>query len=121
MIKKENELLDKFKSIEEKILNELKATDLSIDYTADKKTIISGLKAYIRRVKSIEKILDEYEEISKKLEKVMGDDAKQEVITNAVVGLREDSEELKAEIEVINGNVQVKQKKKKTNSAVKEL
>lgn len=121
MSKKENELLDKFKSVEEKILNELKATDISIDYTADSKTIISGLKAYIKRVKAIEKILDEYENISKKLEQVMGNDDKQENLTNAVVSLREDSEELKAEIEVINGNVQVKQKKKKTNSAVKEL
>ena len=121
MSKKEDELLVKFKEVEEKILNELKATDLNIDYSADSKTIISGLKAYIKRVKAIEKILDEYENVSKKLEKLMGGDAKQEGLSSAVVGLREDSEELKAEIEIINGNVQVKQKKKKTSGTVKEL
>ena len=57
MNKKDNELFDKFKEVEEKILKELKATDLLIDYSADSKTIISGLKAYIKRVKTIEKIL----------------------------------------------------------------
>ena len=121
MNKKDNELFDKFKEVEEKILKELKATDLLIDYGADSKTIISGLKAYIKRVKTIEKILDEYEAVSKKLEKAMGDDSKQGEITSAVVGLREDSDELKAEIEIINGNVHVKHKKKKTSAAVKEL
>ena len=121
MGKKEDELLVKFKEVEEKILNELKASDLNIDYSADSKTIISGLKTYIKRIKTIEKILDEYESVSKKLEKVMFDNDKQDSLTSAVVGLREDSEELKAEIEIINGNVQVKKKKKKTSAAVKEL
>lgn len=121
MGKNENDLLDKFKEVEEKILNELKSTDLNIDYNADSKTIISGLKSYIKRVKAIEKILDEYESVSKKLEKVIGEESKQAGLASAVVGLREDSEELKTEIEIINGNVQVKQKKKKTSASVKEL
>ena len=51
MAKNEIELLDKFKEVEEKIIAELKATDLNIDYSADSKTIIAGLKAYIKRVK----------------------------------------------------------------------
>ena len=43
-------------------------------------------------------------------------------VSEAVVELREDSDELKAEIEVINNQVVLKQKKKKTSSAkVKEF
>ena len=122
MAKVVNELVDKFKEIEEKILSELKQTKLDIDYNADRKTVISGLKAYIKRVKSIEKILDEYESISQKLEKAMMKDDKQKEITKAVVELREDSEELKNEIQIINGQATVKRvKKKSSTSSVKEF
>ena len=113
-------LVEKFKNVEEKMLKELKETDLAIDYNADRKIIISNLKAYIKRVKSIEKILDEYEEISTKLEKLMEKD--KQGISDAVVELREDSDELKAEIEVINSQVIVSQKKsKKSPSKLREF
>ena len=114
MAKNDLSLVEKFKSVEEKILKELKETDLKIDYTSDRKIVISSLKDYIRRVKSIEKILDEYEEISKKLEKLMEDDKKG--VTEAVVELREDSDELKAEIAIINGQAVINQKKKKKST-----
>lgn len=117
-----NELVDKFKEIEDKILSELKQTKLDVDYNADRKTVISGLKAYIKKVKSIEKILDEYELISQKLEKAMSKDDKQKEITRAVVELREDSDELKNEIQIINGQATVKRAKKKISTAsVKEF
>lgn len=117
-----NELVDKFKEIEDKILSELKHTKLDVDYNADRKTVISGLKAYIKRVKSIEKILDEYELISQKLEKAMSKGDKQKEITKAVVELREDSDELKNEIQIINGQATVKRTKKKSSTAsVKEF
>lgn len=114
MAKNDLSLVEKFKSVEEKILKELKETDLKIDYTSDRKIVISSLKDYIRRVKSIEKILDEYEEISKKLEKLMEDEKKG--VTEAVVELREDSDELKAEIAIINGQAVINQKKKKKST-----
>ena len=120
MAKNDLSLVEKFKNVEDKIISELKDAELTIDYSADRKIIISNLKAYIKRVKSIEKILDEYEEISMKLEKLMEEDKKG--VSEAVVELREDSDELKAEIEVINNQVVLKQKKKKTSSAkVKEF
>ena len=121
MSKKDIDLLDKFKKVEEKFLKELKATELDIDYNADSKIIISNLKAYIKRVKNIEKILEEYESISNKIEQIMGDDVNQQEVTSAVVDLREDSEELKTEIQNINGQVVVKKKKKGSNGLVKEL
>ena len=120
--KKDNELITKFKEIEDKILSELKQTELNIDYSADRKTIVSGLKSYIKRVKNIEKILDEYEALSRKLETAMVKGDNQTEVTTAVVDLREDSEELKTEIQIINGQTSVKRVKKKTTSAsVKEF
>lgn len=122
MSKTDIELLEKFKKVEEKFLNELKATELDIDYSADSKVIVSSLKAYIKRVKNIEKILEEYESISNRIERLMDDDAKHQDVTSAVVDMREDSEELKAEIQSINGQVVVKKKKKKISSGlVKEF
>lgn len=118
----DKELLDKFKEIEDKILRELKKTELNIDYNADKKTVISGLKDYIKRVKNIEKILDEYEAISRKLETAISKGDGKKDVASAVVELREDSEELKNEIQVINGQTMVKRVKKKASSAsVKEF
>lgn len=120
--KKDNDLITKFKEIEDKILSELKQTELNIDYSADRKTIVSSLKSYIKRVKNIEKILDEYEALSRKLETAMVKGDKQTEVTTAVVDLREDSEELKTEIQIINGQTSVKRVKKKTTSAsVKEF
>ena len=121
MKKTENDLIEKFKQIETKILDELKLTNLDVDYNAESKVIVSGLKAYIKKIKKIEEILDEYEEISHKLEKMMGEDEKQKNITDAVVELREDSEELKNEIKNINGQVTVTKKKKTTKASVKEF
>lgn len=122
MNKETNKLVDKFKEVEDKIMEELKQTKLDIDYNADRRTVISGLKAYIKRVKSIEKILDEYEAISQKLEQAMSSGEHKKDITQAVVELREDSDELKNEIQIINGQTMVKcVKKKATNVSVKEF
>ena len=115
MAKNELSLVEQFKSVDDRIINQLKETELVIDYNDDRKTIISNLKSYIKRVKNIESILDEYEEISLKLEKLMEEDKKG--VSEAVVELREDSEELKAEIATINGEIVVNKKKKAKSSA----
>ena len=118
MVKKDLDLVQKFKDVENKIIKEIKETELVIDYDDDSKIIISNLKTYIKRVKNIEKILDEYEEVSQKLEELMEKD--KQGVTEAVVDLREDSEELKAEIATINGQVVIT-KKKKSAASVKEF
>ena len=119
MGKTDIELLEKFKEVEEKFLTELKATELDIDYSADNKVIVSTLKNYIKRVRNIEKILEEYESISSKIEHMMEDDNKHENVASAVVDMREDSDELKAEIQNINGQVVVNTKKKKKSNTAK--
>ena len=59
--------------------------------------------------------------LSKIEESSLGEDKTNHDIACAVVDLREDSEEIKTEIESINGEVKVKQTKKKNNQAVREL
>lgn len=121
MEKKDVSLIDEFRKIEQQIIEQLNSTELSIDYEADNKAIVSTLKNYIEKVKRVEKLFDEYENVAKKIEKLTGDEIKKQSMTEAVVDLREDSEELKTEIENINGKVVVKKKKQKTNHAVKEF
>lgn len=121
MDKKEISLIDQFKKVEGQIIDELKATELSVDYEADNQEILASLKNYVLKVKSVEKLFDEYEAIAKKIEKLTGDEIKKQSITEAVVDMREDSDELKEEIEIIKGEPIAKKKKKKTNTAVKEL
>lgn len=121
---KEDLLIDKFKDVEQKIFDSLKLVELSIDYNSDRKTILAELKNYIKKVKAVENLLDEYEMIADKLKLVTGDEEKKQSTTSAVVGLREDSEELKAEIATINNQVvstPVKKKKKKTIDKTREF
>lgn len=119
---KEDSLIDKFKDVEQKIFDSLKLVELSIDYNSDRKTILAELKNYIKKVKAVENLLDEYEMIADKLKLVTGDEEKNQSATSAVVGLREDSEELKAEIATINNQViSTPVKKKKTIDKTREF
>lgn len=119
---REEELISKFLEVEGEIFEKLKDTELSVDFEADRKTIVSSLKKYVAKVKSLEKLFDEYEGIAKKIELLTGEEENQQDATNAVVELREDSEELKDEIEKINGQFVVKKKrKKKSSDLVKEM
>lgn len=118
---KEEELINKFLELEIKMVEQLNNTEMSVDFDADRKTIIASLKKYVSKVKSLEKLFDEYENLAKKIENLTGEEEKQVQATNAVVELREDSEELKTEIEKINGQVVVKKKKKKISQPVKEM
>lgn len=121
-MKKEEELIAKFIELEYEIVEKLNTTEMTVDFDADRKSIISTLKKYVAKVKSVEKLFDEYENLAKKIELLTGEDENQQVATNAVVELREDSDELKSEIEKINGQIVVKKrKKKKTYDTVKEM
>lgn len=122
MAKQDLNLIDKFVDLEEQIIDLLKEVDSEIDFSADKKTVMSQLKSYISKVKKVDKLFEEYEKIAKKIESEANDESKDADLTYAVVDLREDSEAVKTEIENINGQVKVKQtKKKKTTQAAREL
>ena len=122
MTKREISMVEKFVGLEEEIIDLLKDAEMDIDFSADRKTIMAQLKTYITKVKKVDKLFEEYETLAAKIGGSTNDDEKNQEITCAVVDLREDSVELKTEIESINGEVKVKQsKKQKNNQAVREL
>lgn len=129
MAKNDLNMVDKFVDLEEQIIDLLKEVDMDIDFSADRKTFMSQLKANIMKVKKVDKLFEEYEKLAKKIEGSSNDDEKNQDLTYAVVDLREDSEAVKSEIETvkteiesINGQVKVKQtKKKNTTQSAREL
>lgn len=122
MGKQETNLVEKFVELEEQIIDLLKEVELDIDFSLDRKQVMSQLKSYISKVKKVDKLFEEYEKIAEKIEESSaGDEKKNHDLACAVVDLREDSEEVKTEIENIQGQVKVKQVKKKTKAAVREL
>ena len=122
MAKQEITLVEKFVNLEEQIIDLLKEVDLEIDFSQDRKKVMTELKSYIMKVKKVDKLFEEYEKIAAKIEESSsGEDKKNHEIACAVVDLREDSEEVKTEIENIQGEIKVKQVKKKSKAAVREL
>lgn len=130
-MKKEEALIEKFIKLENDIIDKLRETELSVDFESDRKSVIKSLKSYALKVKAVEKLFDAYEDTAKQIEQLTGEEENMQVITSAVVDLREDSDKLKSEIgelteslteiENINGAVVVKKKKKKSNESVKEM
>lgn len=130
-MRKEEELINKFIELEFEIVEKLKTTEMQVDFDADRKSIISTLKKYVAKVKSLEKLFDEYEGLAKKIELLTGEEESKQSATNAVVELREDSEQLKEEIGILSetlneiqnmdGNIVVKKKRKKSSDSVKEM
>ena len=122
MSKQDLNLVEEFVDLEEQIVDLLKEVNMEIDFSADKKVVISQLKENISKVKKMDKLFEEYENLAKKIEDSSTDEEKSQDLTYAIVDLREDSNEVKTEIENINGEVKVKQtKKKKTSQSVREL
>lgn len=130
-MKREEELVEKFRKLEDEIVDKLQSTKLEVDFNLDRKDVVKSLKNYVLKVKAVEKLFDEYEKTASKLEELTGEEESMQSVTTAVVELREDSDKLKDEIgiltetlnevENINGNIIVKQKKKKSNDSVKEM
>lgn len=131
-MKKEEELIEKFKKLEDEIVDKLQNIKLDVDFNSDRKEVVKGLKNYISKVRDVERLFEEYEAVANQLEKLTIEDNKQ-AVANAIVDMREDSEELKSQIKKlsqietfdeianVNGNVVVKKKKKKTNERAKEM
>ena len=122
MAKQDVDLVEKFVDLEEQIVDLLREVDIEIDFSQDRKKVMSQLKSYITKVKKVDKLFEEYEKIAVKIEESsIGEEDKNHDIACAVVDLREDSEEIKTEIENIQGQIKVKQVKKKSKNAVREL
>lgn len=115
------ELLTKLEGVEKKINEAINSAKPPKDYSIDDKQFREEIKNYIKKVKKMESLLDEYENLVKQVSKLLGDES-DESLNKMVVDLREDTEELKNLTEIINGQVVSKQvKKKKSSSSVKEF
>ena len=66
-------------------------------------------------------LFEEYEQLAQKIGVSTNDEEKNHELTCAVVDLRDEPEELKTEVENINGELKIKKTKKKNNQAVREL
>lgn len=121
MNKSNLELLEEFKKIEQQIIDCLKLSEISFDENSNRNIVIDDLKTYISKVKDIEKLFDEYENIAKKISKIASDDAKNHTVAEAVVDMREEPKDVKTEIIDIDNNVVIKKKKKKITGVSKEF
>ena len=121
MTKKDLDLVEKFTRLEEEIIDALKDAELNVDFSADRRAVMSELKSYVLSVKKVDKLFEEYEQLAKKIGGSTNDEEKNHELTCAVVDLRDEPEELKTEVVNINGEIKVKKTKKKNNQAVREL
>lgn len=131
-MKKEEALIEKFKQLESEIIEKLQSTELSIDFSLNEKDVVKILKNYALKVKKVEKLFDEYEKTAEQIGELTGEEYGKQDVTNAVVDLREDSEEIKTEIEKmskmnniteienIDGKLVVKKKKKNSGGSILE-
>ena len=120
MLKREVSLIDRFKKLEADIIAILKENEVDFDESLNEKEVKAKLKKYIANVRKMEKLFEEYEQIAEKIEKISGDVNDKEVMNEAVVNLREDSEKEVVVVENVNNKVVVK-RKKSVNGVQREL
>ena len=113
--KNTEELLQKFRKLEEKLVEVLKIEPLDIDESKQPSVIKREIKAYIQKVKAAKAVFDKYEEVAHEIEKLA--EEKETEFSSEVVNLRE---EMVDEVEVTPAVVKVV-KKKKNNASVKEF
>lgn len=113
--KKTEDLIQKFKSLEEKLVEVLNIEPLNIDENKQPSVIKKEIKAYIQKVKTAKAVFDKYEQVAHEIEKLA--EEKETEFSSEVVNLRE---ELVDEVEVAQDVVKVV-KKKKNNASVKEF
>lgn len=117
-------LIEKLENIEKKMLAAINSTKPPKDYTVDDKKLKDDLKKYIEKVRIMESLLDEYEEVVKEVGKLINNEKTEELLAKMVVDMREDTQELKTLTEMINGETvqkQIVKKKKKSSERTKEF
>ena len=125
MNKKETALIDKFKKLEEELLEVLKLEDIAFDEETKKQTVKTQLKSYIKKVEKARKLFEEYEKTAKEIEGLAVSDVDE--LNAKVVELREDvlDESVKEvfidEILSQNGETKVVKKKVKKTPSSKEF
>lgn len=117
-------LIEKLENIEKKMLAAINSTKPPKDYTVDDKKLKDDLKKYIEKVRIMESLLDEYEQVVKEVGKLINNEKTEELLAKMVVDMREDTQELKTLTEMINGEAvqkQIVKKKKKSSERIKEF
>ena len=118
MKNKENELIEKFKELEVKLLDLLKIDAVDFSEEEKKSVVKNKLKAYIKKVEKARLVFEEYEQVAKKIEKLSAD----KKISEDIVALREDlkTDEVEKYVDetlIEQGEVKVVKKKQKNNKA----
>ena len=88
MEENEEELVKKFKALEKKLRAEIKKMPSSIQDSNDTKVLKQRIKSYIEQLNAIEVILEEYEGIASKIEKLANGKKSGEKISKTVVDFR---------------------------------
>lgn len=117
-------LIEKLEDIEKKMLAAINLTKPPKDYTVSDKQLKDDLKKYIEKVRIMESLLDEYEEIVKEVGKLINNEEAEDLLAKMVVDMREDTQELKTITEKIGNEIvqkQVVKKKKKSSERTKEF
>lgn len=118
---KEIGLIEKFRELEEQLVEILKLEGVSFDENEKKQVVKSQLKNYIKKVEKAKALFEEYEAVAKQIEQLAVKDKTSEV-SSEVVALREDEiealkEEFVNETVVSDGEVKTVKKKKKISQA----
>ena len=118
MKSKETDLVEKFKKLENELLELLKIDEVEFSEDDKKQVVKNRLKAYIKKVEKARQVFEEYESVAKQIELYMPKND----VADDVVALRENpkAEEIEKYIDetiVEQGQVKVIKKKQKNNKA----
>lgn len=113
---KDDELVKKFKKLENKLISAMKKLPSKIQDSDDNEILLTRIKSYIVQIEELKQVLGEYEDTAIEIEKVATDRKAKSEISKIVVDLREDkltSETIMAE-DVLNDE-------KKEKEEIKEI
>ncbi len=104
-------LVEKFKSIEEELIEILKSKPEDFDETLPKSVVKKALKEYIKKVNKAEGLFDEYQELAKKISKATSDEGDEvPELAKTVVEFRDDDAYVKAKPKTLREEKTTKKK-----------
>ena len=89
MKKNLEKLVDRFKKVEEELVETLKESTINFDELDDKTSIKKAIKEYIKKVNKAKKLFDEYEVIAKEIEDANNDEGESAELSKAVLEIRD--------------------------------
>ena len=121
MSDKEKNLVNKFKKIENELLELLKIDIVEFSDDEKKQTVKSKLKTYIKKVEKARQVFVEYEQVAKQIESLMTN----QNVSDDIVALREEPkvEEIDKYIDqtIVEGGQAKVIKKRQKNSNAREF